>query len=52
MTGVIDGFRWAIVGSQPSPGFATAVSLGVGVAIFVLGSSYLRNVEQSMADVI
>ena len=52
MTGVIEGFRWAIVGAQPWPGLVTAFSFITGAVIFIVGATYLHNVEQSMADVI
>jgi lipopolysaccharide transport system permease protein len=52
MAGVIEGFRWALLGKQ-SPDFALmAVSAGV-VAILLLGGLvYFRHMERSFADVI
>ena len=53
MVGVIDGFRWCILGGQSElylPGFA--MSLGV-VAIFLwLGMHQFRKMEKSFADLI
>jgi lipopolysaccharide transport system permease protein len=53
MVGVIDGFRWAILGgdSQPYwPGFA--LSLGVMLFFLWLGIRTFRKMERSFADMI
>ncbi len=53
MVGVIDGFRWAILGGESQiywPGFA--LSMGLVVVIFVTGVQYFRKVERTFADVI
>jgi len=53
MVGVIDGFRWAILGSKFVPywpGFCA--SLGVVAALFVAGAYYFRATERTFADVI
>jgi lipopolysaccharide transport system permease protein len=53
MVGVIDGFRWAIIGEHSAlyiPGFL--VSLGVVFAITFIGIRYFRKTERSFADVI
>lgn len=53
MVGVIDGFRWAILGSgEPLfwPGFL--LSLSLVALVFVTGLYYFRKVERSFADVI
>ena len=53
MVGVIDGFRWAIVGEDARlywPGFALSVT--IILAILVSGVIYFRNTEKSFADVI
>lgn len=53
MVGVIDGFRWAILGAgyEPYwPGFAA--SLGVVLALVGAGVYYFRSMEKSFADVI
>jgi len=52
MVGVIDGFRWAILGSTQIywPGF----SLSTGLVVLLLGSGiwYFRKTERTFADVI
>jgi len=53
MVGVIDGFRWAILGGESKiylPGFA--LSLLVVVSVLVWGVYYFRKTEKSFADII
>ena len=53
MVGVIDGFRWCILGgSSPIylPGFALSVCLSL--VLLVAGLKYFRSTEKSFADVI
>lgn len=53
MVGVIDGFRWAILGSESRiylPGFL--VSLTIVTALLVFGVMYFRKTEKTFADVI
>lgn len=53
MVGVIDGFRWAILGGEAKiywPGFS--VSLGLAALLFVSGIWYFRKTERTFADVI
>ena len=53
MVGVIDGFRWAILGGDFAlylPGFL--LSLGLVAASLVTGIWYFRKMERSFADVI
>jgi lipopolysaccharide transport system permease protein len=53
MVGVIDGFRWAILGGDAAiywPGFA--LSMGLVGLLFVSGIWYFRKMERRFADVI
>jgi lipopolysaccharide transport system permease protein len=52
MVGVIDGFRWAILGNNAIywPGFA--LSLALVLALCISGVWYFRRMEQGFADVI
>ena len=53
MVGIIDGFRWAILGGQPSlDPKAVALSAGVTAALMLLGVWYFRRMERTFADVI
>lgn len=53
MVGVIDGFRWAILGDSSQiymPGFL--LSMALVLAIFITGVGYFRKMERTFADVI
>lgn len=53
IVGVIDGFRWAILGDKFVPywpGFCA--SIGVVLVVFVFGLYYFRYTEKTFADVI
>jgi homopolymeric O-antigen transport system permease protein len=53
MVGVIDGFRWAILGQSSNlslPGFGISVLLSI--ALLILGVRYFRKMERSFADII
>jgi len=53
MVGVIDGFRWAILGNESAiywPGFALSIALVV--FFLVSGIWYFRRMERTFADVI
>lgn len=52
MAGVVQGFRWALVGTDTRPGGMIAVSGLVAVVLLVGGLVYFRRTEQTFADVI
>jgi lipopolysaccharide transport system permease protein len=52
MAGVVEGFRWALLGTSTAPGPMTFVSAGVAVALLVSGVFYFRRMEKSFADVL
>lgn len=52
MAGVVDGFRWALLGNVAAPGWRIAVSTGAVIVLFVGGLLYFRRVERTFADVI
>jgi lipopolysaccharide transport system permease protein len=51
MSGVIEGFRWALLGA-PWPGDVILPSLVVTVVALVLGIAYFQKTERRFADVI
>jgi lipopolysaccharide transport system permease protein len=52
MAGVVQGFRWAILGvGQPPSGFLYA-SIGVAIILLVTGALYFRRMERTFADVV
>jgi len=53
MTGVVEGFRWAITGGVTErPGMTVLVSAIATVGILLGGLAYFRRVERTFADVI
>jgi lipopolysaccharide transport system permease protein len=52
MVGVLEGFRWALLGGSPAPVAAVVISMVVTTILLVSGSAYFRRVERTFADVI
>jgi lipopolysaccharide transport system permease protein len=52
MTGVIEGFRWSLLGLAPPAWPYMALSLGIVAALLVTGGIYFRTMERTFADVI
>jgi len=52
MTGVIEGFRWALLGTGTPPGVFTAVSVAVTLLLLISGAFYFKRMERSFADVV
>ena len=52
MAGVVEGFRWALLGKTPAPGAMLVVSVAVVLLLLVGGLFYFRRMENSFADVI
>jgi len=52
MTGVIGGFRWALLGQQFPPGGYLWISLAVVVALLLGGIVYFKRMERVFADVV
>jgi lipopolysaccharide transport system permease protein len=52
MVGVIEGFRWSLLGSAPPNWTMVAVSLMVVAAVLFSGLAYFRKVETTFADII
>jgi lipopolysaccharide transport system permease protein len=53
MVGVIEGFRWALLGTQQSiSGGMIAISSGIALLIFVTGLFFFRRMERVFADMI
>jgi lipopolysaccharide transport system permease protein len=51
MSGVIEGFRWALLGTE-IPSSMIFVSVGVVVVLLVSGMYYFRRMEQYYADIV
>ena len=52
MVGVIEGFRWGLLGTSSAPGGIIAVSSLMAIAIAVGGAFYFRRVEKTFADIV
>lgn len=50
LVGVIDGFRWSLLGVGPPPGFALAVSAGVTLALLLSGLIVFYRFEPALAE--
>ncbi len=52
MTGVVEGFRWALLGAGTPPGPMLAVSAGIALLALVSGLFYFRRMERTFADMV
>jgi lipopolysaccharide transport system permease protein len=52
MAGVVEGFRWALLGTDTAPGPITIVSCLAALALLVSGAFYFRRMEKTFADVV
>lgn len=52
MVGVVEGFRWALLGTTTAPGPMVLVSAGAAMVILVTGAFYFRRMERQFADVV
>ncbi len=52
MAGVIEGFRWTLLGKAPPDWIMVGVSLGVVTTLLLGGVMFFRRVERTFADVI
>jgi len=52
MASVIEGFRWALLGTETAPGPMAAVSVAAALALLVSGAYYFRRMEKTFADVV
>ena len=52
MAGVVEGFRWALLGAETAPGPIVLVSALVAVGLLISGAYYFRRMERTFADVV
>ena len=52
MTGVIEGFRSALLGNTRFPTDMVLIAAGISIFIFILGIAYFRQTESDFADII
>lgn len=52
MVGVVEGFRWALLGSGTAPGPVLGASTVAAIVLLITGAFFFRRVERTFADVI
>ncbi len=52
MVGVVEGFRWALLGTNSAPGPIIAVSSTAAIIILITGAFYFRRMEKTFADIV
>jgi lipopolysaccharide transport system permease protein len=52
MAGVVEGFRWALLGKTSAPSVLLAASIPAVILLLVGGSYYFRRMERTFADVV
>ena len=52
MVGVVEGFRWALLGTGGAPGAMLLVSVVATLAVLAGGALYFRRMERGFADVV
>lgn len=50
MVGVVQGFRWALLGGATAPGPMLAVSTTISLLVLITGLFYFRRMERTFAD--
>ena len=52
MAGVVEGFRWALLGTSPAPGPIVLASAVAALVLLASGAFYFRRMERTFADVV
>ncbi|MDD5468537.1 MAG: ABC transporter permease [Anaerolineales bacterium] len=52
MVGVVEGFRWALLGTQNPPWAVLAVSALISLTLLISGMYYFRRMERTFADMV
>lgn len=52
MTGVVEGFRWAMLGTSSGPDLMLLVSISISLVLLVTGLFYFRRMERTFADTV
>jgi len=52
MVGVVEGFRWALLGTNTAPGTTVIVSSLAALAMLVTGAYQFRRMERTFADIL
>lgn len=52
MTGVVEGFRWALLGTATAPGFTLIIATVLSIFLLISGAFYFRRAESRFADLV
>ena len=52
MAGVVEGFRWALLGTETAPGSMLMISVPAALVLLISGALYFRRMEKNFADVV
>ena len=52
MVGVVEGFRWALLGTETVPGANMILSVVISLVLLVTGMYYFRRMERTFADMV
>lgn len=52
MAGVVNGFRWALLGTDTGPGAPMLISAAIALMVLLSGLFYFRSMERTFADTI
>jgi len=52
MTGVVEGFRWAVLGTTGGPDQMIAISSLISIVLLISGLFYFRRMERTFADMV
>jgi lipopolysaccharide transport system permease protein len=52
MVGVVEGFRWALLGVTTKPGPIVIVSAVISLVLLLTGALYFRRMEKTFADLV
>lgn len=52
MVGVVESFRWALVGGDPVPTFALVSTAVISLVVLISGLFYFRRMERTFADMV
>jgi lipopolysaccharide transport system permease protein len=52
MAGVVEGFRWSLLGHGYPPGPMMTVSVLMTVVLLITGAYYFRRMEKTFADIV
>lgn len=52
MAGVVEGFRWGLLGAETHPGPIILISSAIALVLVISGAYYFRRTERSFADLV